>query len=448
MTQVNSIDLKMLSFEKRRKNEQVLAQIRLHSSQIQFEKELEFGDQFLIDCQRIVTTRKFRKMAHTMQVMFGGGVLFRSRLTHAIDSSVIAERIAVNHFKLKGKSLSLIKASVLAHDIGQSPLGYSGNKALERKLHEYKIDFDDSVGAIKVLCHWSNYGISFAGLNPTVGLLRQIALGGITYRAGVGKNYINPKNITQTVKEIDKQCNLDLNNWADIEGLIANIADGLSWINEDIMAGLIEGIFTLSELTSASPLALRIYHSLIFDMKKNGYSKKAKEIENKFYEPLGLSESDFVKLLCHYMLNEMILDLVTETKFQLNENKSKIKFADDSRKLEQPIISLSPAMYEQWNYIFKFFYKNLYSRLLQANGGFEDIIERIFDHLYKNPQYMDPIYQKRAVQLKGRALAELVLEYIMMEMTDREILNEIELIDPGLFEIIINNMNAVDHHAL
>lgn len=380
--------------------------------------------------------------------MLGGGVLFRSRLTHAIDSSIIAERIAVNHFKLSGKSLSMIRAAVFGHDLGQSPLGHGGDEALKLKLAQHDIDFDDAEGAIKVLTNWSNYGISYKGLNPALGTIRQIALGNHIFAEGDTPNHKSPKKIPKTIKKIDKEFDLELGNWADVEGIIAANADGLSWISEDILTGLVEGIFTLKELTSASPLAARLCQQIIDDMKKHGCEKQAKAIEERFDSLLHVTELDFIKLLTHALQQEMILDLVWETEYRMKEYKKKIKYADDVRKLPEPLVAFSPAMYEQWHYLFKFFGKYLYPRLLQASRSFEAVVSSIFDHLIENPKYMSENYKKRAKGKKSKALAGLVVEYMMREMTDKDIIEEIERIDPGLFEILLNNEHAKDISAL
>lgn len=442
------MDLRVLSFENRSEKDQKKAQRRLHKPKLEIEQEMESEDHFLKDCSRIIGTRKFRKMGHTMQVMLGGGLLFRSRLTHVIDASIIAERIALNYFGLNRKSLSLIRASVLAHDLGQSPLGHGGDEALKLKLKEHDLNFDDAEAAVKVLTKWSNYGISYPGLNPTIGLLRQIALGNYTYRNGNDKNYKNPDHISDRIKEINEECDLELDGWADTEGRIAANADGISWICEDILSGLIEGIFTPEELISSSVLIADKYQNLIDDLNKNGCKKDADEIQDKFSSGFNIEDMDFVKLLSHSLQQEMITDLTEETGKRLKEYKTAIKYAEDTRKLERPVIAFSNKMYEQWERIFLFFSKNMYSRLLQSDNSFEGLVSRIFDHLKDNPQFMTSHYQKRAARAKGKDMARLVVEYMMREMTDKDIINEIEEIDPGLFELLLNKEQAKDLKAV
>lgn len=66
MTRVNDVDLSILSFENRRAKDQKKAQQRIYIPALEIEQDLQSGDPFLKDCYRIISTRKFRKMGHTM----------------------------------------------------------------------------------------------------------------------------------------------------------------------------------------------------------------------------------------------------------------------------------------------------------------------------------------------------------------------------------------------
>ncbi len=450
VSNIRSIDLSALAFDKRRASDRNLAVKRLHESVLETEKLLDYGDPFLKDLYRITGTRKFRKLGLTVQVMLGGGSIFRSRLTHVIDSSIIAQRIAVDFFKIQGTSLNLIQAAALTHDLGQSPLGYGGEKALSTKLAEHGVQFNDKNTAVKVLTEWSNQGISFRGLNPTIGLLRQIILGLDKYSKRERSFFIkDPEDLSEYIQGINKVHKLELEHWADMEGRVAVYGDAFSWICEDGMMGLLEGIFTLKEFTEASPLAKKVYQTLIQDIKDKGYDEEAKMIKDNFDVPISSRFKRFIKMFTQIMQREMISDLVNTTEKRFEENRSKIKYADDARRFDKPIVSVSDKLFKEWEKLWAFYAKKLYTRLLQANGSFENVVGRIFDHFMEHPEYMVKHYTKLAEKADNkRQRAEVVAEYMNRELTDRDIIIAIRRIEPKLLRKMLENQLAKDIDAI
>lgn len=85
--------------------------------------------EFQRDRDRIIHCRAFRRLKHKTQVFLAPeGDYYRTRLTHTLEVSQIARTIAFA-LKLNG---DLTEAIALGHDLGHTPFGHAGERALSR----------------------------------------------------------------------------------------------------------------------------------------------------------------------------------------------------------------------------------------------------------------------------------------------------------------------------
>lgn len=101
--------------------------------------ETDFRTPFQRDCDRILHSGVFRRLAGVTQVVAPlEGFVFRNRLTHTLEVSQIARRIAEKTNKEQpeevevcgGVSPDVVEASSLAHDLGHPPFGHIGEDTL------------------------------------------------------------------------------------------------------------------------------------------------------------------------------------------------------------------------------------------------------------------------------------------------------------------------------
>ena len=94
-------------------------------------QEADYRTEFQRDRDRIVHARAFRRLKHKTQVFIPfEGDHYRTRLTHTLEVTQVARTVA----RTLGLNEDLAEACALAHDVGHTPFGHSGEKALGRVL--------------------------------------------------------------------------------------------------------------------------------------------------------------------------------------------------------------------------------------------------------------------------------------------------------------------------
>jgi dGTPase len=92
-----------------------------------------YRTEFQKDRDRIMYTTAFRRLQYKTQVFVNyEGDYYRTRLTHTHEAAQIARTIA----RALGANVDLAEAITLAHDLGHSPFGHSGEYTLDRLMRE------------------------------------------------------------------------------------------------------------------------------------------------------------------------------------------------------------------------------------------------------------------------------------------------------------------------
>ena len=118
---------------------------------------------FRRDCDRIIHSTAFRRLAHKTQVfVFHEGDHYRTRLTHTLEVAQIARSLA----RALGLDEDLAEALALAHDLGHPPFGHAGERALDRCLADCG-GFDHNAQTLRVVTALERRYAGFDGLNLT-----------------------------------------------------------------------------------------------------------------------------------------------------------------------------------------------------------------------------------------------------------------------------------------
>jgi dGTPase len=185
----------------------------------------------------------FRRLKHKTQVFVEHeGDYYRTRLTHSIEVAQVARTIA----GVLGLNTDLAEAVALAHDLGHTPFGHTGEDAMERLMAPYG-GFDHNAQALRIVTRLERHYADFDGLNLTWETLeghRQ------AQRPG-DRPECRPKHdgpLPYALAEVNAMWDLELDTHASAEAQVAAIADDVAYSHHDLHDGLRSGLFTEEDL--------------------------------------------------------------------------------------------------------------------------------------------------------------------------------------------------------
>src|SRR5512134_2882184 len=121
----------------------------------------EWRTHYQRDRDRIIHSRAFRRLEYKTQVFVNGtGDHLRTRLTHTMEVAAIARNIA----RALRLNEDLTEAVSLAHDLGHSPFGHTGEAALDRLMRKHG-GFEHNRQSLRVVELIEQKYPAFPGLN-------------------------------------------------------------------------------------------------------------------------------------------------------------------------------------------------------------------------------------------------------------------------------------------
>lgn len=183
------------------------------------------------DRDRILHSKSFRRLKHKTQVFIQPeGDHYRTRLTHTLEVSQVARTIA------RGLMLNedLTEAIALGHDLGHTPFGHAGERALDQLVSGGFRHNEQSLRVVDVLEREQ-------GLNLT-----------LEVRDGI-------------------RCHTGMQMPMTLEGAIVRLADRIAYINHDIDDAIRAGLLQI-EAVPASCLAVlgqrnsQRIHTMVLDV--------------------------------------------------------------------------------------------------------------------------------------------------------------------------------------
>ncbi len=187
--------------------------------------------EFQRDRDRIIHSTAFRRLQHKTQVFLAHeGRHFRNRLTHTLEVSQIARSIA----RALRLDEDLAEAIALSHDLGHTPFGHAGERALDRAMEPFG-GFDHNVQALRVVTRLENRYAEHDGLNLTWETLE-----GILKHNGPLPHLVD-------LAEIPAPADLRVTTYASLEAQVAAIADDIAYNAHDIDDALRANLVTLHD---------------------------------------------------------------------------------------------------------------------------------------------------------------------------------------------------------
>ncbi len=344
------------------------------------------------DRDRIINSSAFRRLQYKTQVFVNHeGDHYRTRLTHSLEVAQIARWIA-GALKVN-KDLAEIVS--LAHDLGHTPFGHAGEEALHEKMREFG-GFSHNAHTLKIITKLETRFIEFEGLNLSWEMLE-----GVVKHNGP---ILDESKVHSYILDYNSQYDLDIKRFPSIESQISAISDDIAYNNHDIEDGLRAGLFEIEELFELSVVG-RIYQEILLK-------------HPKIRRELLVGEAKKIITL------EMVMDLISQTKKNLEENN--IKTEEDVRNSRKYLVCFSSEMEKSHQALKKFLMENMYrhSTVNRMTAHANKVVSGLFDFYFESPECLPDEYAEIATKIHNeKALATLIADYIA-GMTDRYAIKE------------------------
>ena len=319
---------------------------------------------FRRDCDRIIHSTAFRRLAHKTQVfVFHEGDHYRTRLTHTLEVQQIARSLA----RALGLDEDLSEALALAHDLGHPPFGHAGERALDRCLAGVG-GFDHNAQTLRVVTALERRYAAFDGLNLTWETLEGLVKhnGPLTTRDGQPVGRYRERGVPQALLDYDHLQDLALWSFASAEAQVAALADDIAYDAHDIDDGLRADLFALDELKEVTFLR----EILLAVMREAGVA----------IEPARTGHE-----LVRGVITRLIEDVIGETRARIDLLAP--SSADDIREAAGPVGAFSAAMAEADSAIKAFLYSRMYRhhRVTRIMGEAETVLSDLFWRYAEHP---------------------------------------------------------------
>lgn len=194
------------------------------------ENPSESRTEFQRDRDRVIHTKSFRRLMHKTQVFIAPqGDHYRTRLTHTLEVTQIARTI--------GRALrlneDLIEAIGMGHDLGHTPFGHAGERALAEMLPGFR----HNEQSLRVVEYLENEG---KGLNLTEPV-----------RSGILRHSKGRSSIMQSHSRDPES----------LEAEVLKLSDGIAYMNHDLDDALRARIVTESDVPVDVQEGLGTHHS-------------------------------------------------------------------------------------------------------------------------------------------------------------------------------------------
>ncbi len=277
-----------------------------------------FRTEFQRDRDRIIHSKAFRRLKHKTQVFLSPeGDHYRTRLTHTLEVSQIARTIS----RCLRLNEDLTEAIALGHDLGHTPYGHAGERALNKFTH-----FRHNEQSLRMVDRIENDG---AGMNLTF----EVRDGILNHTGG---------SVAAT-----------------LEGRVVSISDRIAYINHDIDDAIRGGVISAGDIPKEFVALFGDTHSqrissMISDIIYASFGKNTIEQSPEF--------SDGMLRLRQYMFENVYTSSLAKSEekkaikmieylylyFCDHENEMPMQFVYDAEPLERRVCDFISTMSDQY----------------------------------------------------------------------------------------------------
>jgi dGTPase len=340
---------------------------------------------FQRDRDRVIHATAFRRLQYKTQVfIYHEGDHFRNRLTHTLEVAQIARTVA----RALGANEDLTEAIVLAHDMGHTPFGHAGERALHGLMRDHG-GFEHNRQSLRLVDLLEIRSERYRGLNLTHETRAGILKHGAGFPA-TGHPVALP----------------EMGASPSVEAQIADVADAIAYSNHDIDDGLRSGLLELEALGE-----IPLWREALAAAHAQGES-----------DPRTARARAIVRII-----DRLATDVVETSARGLAASGA--KSASDVRALDRPVVGHSDEIAAEARTLARFLHHNLYNhrRVVRMAAKAERILHDLWSAYTGDPRQVPAHVLARADE---ESLERSIADYLA-GMTDRFAMDEHrKLFDP------------------
>lgn len=358
-----------------------------------------FRSPYQRDRDRIIHSSAFRRLKHKTQVFVEHeGDYYRTRLTHSIEVAQVARTIS----GVLGLNTDLAECIALAHDLGHTPFGHTGEDALALLMQPYG-GFDHNAQALRIVTKLERHYAGFDGLNLTWESLEGIAKhNGPVIGPNADKKHAGP--LPYALAEVNAAWDLELGTHASAEAQVAAIADDIAYSHHDLHDGLRSGLFSdadLMELPVTGPAYAEV---------------------DRLYPELDPIRRRHEAL--RRVFGVMVEDVIAVAKGRLDAAQP--QSVDEIRHMGVTIIRFSKPLYQELKAIRSFLFARMYRApsVMLVRGKVTQVVNELFAGFMQDPELLPEDWRHDLETAKDDVeIARIIADYVA-GMTDRYAIQE------------------------
>ena len=333
----------------------------------------EWRTQFQRNRPRVTHSRASRGLESKPRAAPNGpGDLLGPRLTHTMEVAAIARNIT----RALRLNEDLAETIALAHDLGHSPFGHTGEAALDRLMRGHG-GFEHNRQSLRVVELLEQKYPGFRGLNLSWEV-----------REGLAKH--------ETGFDVPPGGAEFQHRQPSLEAQIANLADEDTYYSHDLDDGLDAGLLTEAQLRRDVALwrhaagVVRREHGDLPDECRRYFTIRT-------------------------LIDEQVKDVVQTTEERLFA--ARVRTADDARAQAKPLVTYSADRRRQNLALRRYLYRNLYYNpgVKVPNERAGRMLKELFAHYLAHPRELGEVTRAR---IRTDGLERAVCDYLA-GMTDR-----------------------------
>ncbi len=327
------------------------------------------------DRARIIHSRAFRRLEYKTQVFLNGaGDHLRTRLTHTMEVASVSRAIA----RALGLNDDLAEAIALAHDLGHSPFGHSGEEMLQELMREHG-GFEHNTQSLRIVEVIERKYPRFVGLNLSWEVIE-----------GLQKHH----------KFYETPDSQERHACPSLEAQIANLADEITYYSHDLDDGIDAGLITPEHVAE---LAV--------------WKESHERVRAHFPELKG---PDLVAYVIRTIIDRQVEDVIMTSSRAIE--RAGVQSVAEVRRQTKPLIRYSSGLLKANRALRKFLYANLYyhPRVAGANNRACELLRDVFAAYIANPKLLG---KTASARIRREGLHRTVCDYIS-GMTDRYLMEE------------------------